>query len=53
MSSPEQSVLRARSTFGHWRRPASAGLGNLGIGGTAVLFVGLIVAVLMAWWRAR
>lgn len=37
-----------RTTFGHWRRPASPGLGNLGLLGTALLFGGLIVAVVTA-----
>jgi len=37
---------RSPDTFGHWRRPASAGIGALGLVGTVVLFVGLIAFVL-------
>ena len=37
---------RVPDTFGHWRKPASAGVGALGLVGTIVLFLGLIVFVL-------
>lgn len=47
MTAPEGEA-RGPSTFGHWRRPASPGLGNLGLLGTGLLLGGLVVSVLTA-----
>jgi hypothetical protein len=33
-------------TYGNWRRPATAGLGGLGMLATAVLFIGIAVAII-------
>lgn len=40
------SEPRAR-TYGNWRRPVSAGIGGLGMIGTAIMMGGLIVVVLL------
>lgn len=34
-------------TYGNWRRPASAGLGGLGLIGTGVLLAGLVVVIIL------
>jgi hypothetical protein len=44
MASAESSGPR---TYGNWRRPTSAGLGQLGTIGTALLLVGLIFTVVL------
>lgn len=36
----------SRPTYGNWRRPRTAGLGPLSLGGTIVLAVGLVMAVI-------
>ncbi|MGO9955978.1 MAG: SCO6880 family protein, partial [Solirubrobacteraceae bacterium] len=42
----EAEVDRPVRTYGNWRRPRSAGLGQLGSLGTMVLLVGMIAAIL-------
>ena len=44
-TSTSASTSGEPDTFGHWRKPVSAGLGSLGLIGTAILFVGLVVFV--------
>ena len=38
--------VRRERTYGNWRRPRSAGLGQLGLLGTAVLMGGMVVVIL-------
>jgi len=39
--------LGRERTYGNWRQPRSAGLGRLGLVGTAVLMVGVVVVILV------
>lgn len=39
--------LPRERTYGNWRQPRSAGLGRLGLVGTAVLMVGVVVVILV------
>lgn len=36
-----------RPTYGNWRKPRSAGIGRLSMGGTVILFIGLIVSMVL------
>ncbi len=41
------SQPRTEPTYGHWRKPSSGGLGSLGLAGTVLLLIGLVVVVVL------
>lgn len=43
----EHSPGRREPTYGNWRRPRSPGLGQLGLLGSALLFAGVIVVIMV------
>ncbi|WP_420116581.1 SCO6880 family protein [Micromonospora sp.] len=43
MSTTTEPVVR---TYGHWRKPASAGLGSFGLLGTLVIFAGMLTMLI-------
>jgi hypothetical protein len=43
MAAPEQPAVR---TYGNWRKPRAPGLGQLGMIGTAILLLGLVLVII-------
>lgn len=49
------SETRAARTYGNWRRPQKAGMGNLGSLATMMVFFGLLLFIVVQWtlgWQA-
>jgi len=50
----QHTTQQGPPTYGHWRKPRSAGLFGLGAGGTVFGLVGIVLALVfyMVWWPA-
>ena len=51
MAATESTQKRIYRTYGNWRKPASAGLLGMCAVGTAIMFVGLLVVIVVMMSR--